>query len=555
MSKYLDKKQEIANFRQGEGESLYDDWERFNLLLKRCPGHEFSDKQYLQVFTEGLTQSNKMFLDASAGSSLKVKTDHEVQTLIENMANNEYRADVKKKERGVFGVSDTTSILANQAAMNKQIETLTMELHAYQLSNKQQQAAAIKCDLCAEGHPNGECVPEGASEEANNVNYQRQNLYYNSGLNKHPNLSYSNDNTLNPLMPNPQQQQQQRKPSGLEETMMNLMKMAQGNFEEMKKSQDIERKNNEASRKLLETQLGQLAKQLAEQNKGGFSGNTKENPKNETCNAIELRSKKVLTPLVPRSQKKVDEEVVEVEEDGEAEKNVEEVVEKETEHDVVEKESDQGVFENERKKKTEVEKSEKLIDEDSILRKSKSQILKDGDKLQVISSYVKLPYRHLAKKKKKEEGQFKKFINVNGEKKPKDDENIALSENNSLILQRKLPPKLKNPGAFHIPCSIGLVDIGRALCDLGAIINLMPLSMMKKLGGGEPKPTRMTLTLADRSISYPFGVPEDVLVKVNDLVFPADFVILDMAEDEDMPLILGRPFLATGRALVDVEIP
>jgi hypothetical protein len=69
--------------------------------------------------------------------------------------------------------------------------------------------------------------------------------------------------------------------------------------------------------------------------------------------------------------------------------------------------------------------------------------------------------------------------------------------------------------------------------------------MMKKLGYGEPKPTRMTLTLADRSISYPFGVLEDVLVKINELVFPADFVILDMAEDEDMPLILGRPFLAT----------
>jgi hypothetical protein len=82
----------------------------------------------------------------------------------------------------------------------------------------------------------------------------------------------------------------------------------------------------------------------------------------------------------------------------------------------------------------------------------------------------------------------------------------------------------------------------------------MPLSMMKKLGCGEPKPTRMTLTLADRSISNLFGVLEDLLVKINELVFPADFVILDMAEDEDMPLILGRPFLATGRALIDVEM-
>jgi len=138
MSKYLDKKQEIANFRQGESELLYDAWERFNLLLKRCPDHEFSDKQYLQVFTEGLTHNNKMFLDALARGSLRVKIDHEVQTLIENMAHNEYCSDAEKKKRGVFGVSDTTSILANQEAMNKQIKTLTKELHAYTMANKPQ---------------------------------------------------------------------------------------------------------------------------------------------------------------------------------------------------------------------------------------------------------------------------------------------------------------------------------------------------------------------------------------------------------------------------------
>jgi len=74
---------------------------------------------------------------------------------------------------------------------------------------------------------------------------------------------------------------------------------------------------------------------------------------------------------------------------------------------------------------------------------------------------------------------------LTGRRKPKDDENIALSENCSAILQRKLPPKLKDPGAFTIPCTIGKVNVGRALCDLGASINLMPLSMMKKLGCGE----------------------------------------------------------------------
>ena len=84
---------------------------------------------------------------------------------------------------------------------------------------------------------------------------------------------------------------------------------------------------------------------------------------------------------------------------------------------------------------------------------------------------------------------YAKFMKelLTGRRKPKDDENIALSENCSAILQNKLPLKIKDPGAFTIPCSIGPVKVGRALCDLGASINLMPVSMMKKLGCGQPK--------------------------------------------------------------------
>ncbi|MCI21478.1 hypothetical protein A2U01_0042646, partial [Trifolium medium] len=78
--------------------------------------------------------------------------------------------------------------------------------------------------------------------------------------------------------------------------------------------------------------------------------------------------------------------------------------------------------------------------------------------------------------------------------------------------------------------------------------------MAKKLNCGEPKLTKMTLTLTDRSITYPYRVLENLSVKVNDLMFSADFVILDMDENAEIPLILGRPFLATGRALIDVEL-
>jgi len=95
--------------------------------------------------------------------------------------------------------------------------------------------------------------------------------------------------------------------------------------------------------------------------------------------------------------------------------------------------------------------------------------------------------------------------------------------------------------------------VSKALCDLRASINLMPLSIFKRLGIGEVKPTMITLQLADRSVTYPYGIVEDVLVKVDKFIFPADFVVFDMKEDTKVPIILGRPFLATGRALIDVQ--
>ena len=128
-----------------------------------------------------------------------------------------------------------------------------------------------------------------------------------------------------------------------------------------------------------------------------------------------------------------------------------------------------------------------------------------------------------------------------------------LTEECSAILQRKLPPKLKDPGSFTIPCNIGDVKFEKVLCDLGASVNLMPLSIFRKLGLGEVKLTTVSLLLADRSIKHPRGVIEDVLVKVDKFIFPADFIVLDMEEDREMPLILGRPFLATGRTLIDVQ--
>ena len=130
---------------------------------------------------------------------------------------------------------------------------------------------------------------------------------------------------------------------------------------------------------------------------------------------------------------------------------------------------------------------------------------------------------------------------------------VNLTATCSAIIQQKLPVKMKYPGSFTIPCSIGKYEFKKALCDSGASINLMPLSVVQRLSLGELTPTAITLQMADRSMARPECILEDVLVKVGKFVFPVDFVVLQMEEDTQVPLLLGRPFLATGAALIGVQ--
>ncbi|XP_061358546.1 uncharacterized protein LOC133307252 [Gastrolobium bilobum] len=131
-------------------------------------------------------------------------------------------------------------------------------------------------------------------------------------------------------------------------------------------------------------------------------------------------------------------------------------------------------------------------------------------------------------------------------------ETVTLTEECSAIIQKKLPPKLKDPGRFSIPCNIGNMEVKNVLCDLGASINVMPLFMMKKLGITEVRPTKTIVQLADRSTKQAYGIIEDILVKVDKFIIPVDFVILDIEENSTIPMIFGRPFLATSGALIDV---
>ncbi|XP_039118013.1 uncharacterized protein LOC120253863 [Dioscorea cayenensis subsp. rotundata] len=278
--------------------------------------------------------------------------------------------------------------------------------------------------------------------------------------------------------------------------------------------------NHSAQIRNLEVQLSQMASMLIERQQGNLPSTSEANPRksgNEQCSAITLRSGKELK--MP-------------------EKKSESVDQKHQQDNLEQNKSEAQI--------------EALLPQDRFTRIPFPQSLKKKKSNQQFAKFldifkklhINIPFAEVLEQMPSY-AMFMKEI-LSNKRKLKDYETIA-------ILQKKLPPKLKDPGSFTIPCSIGNMVFERALCDLGASINLMPLSIFKKLNLGETRPTTVTLQLADHSLKHPRGVIEDVLVKIDKFIFLADFIVLDIEEDKDIPFILGRPFLATVRAIIDVQ--
>ncbi|GKV13738.1 hypothetical protein SLEP1_g24722 [Rubroshorea leprosula] len=349
------------------------------------------------------------------------------------------------------------------------------------------------CELCGQlGHASVECQVGNLVQSFN-----EQANFVSSGVRVPPGF---------------QQQNQQEKKPNLEELVHKFVSNTEARFQ----NQDVAIRN-------IETQLGQIANMVSGIVQRGLPSNSEKNSR-EQLKAITLRSGKELNEVGQSDGK---------EEGVEAGESKQEEEPKRLFHDS-----------NVKPYKPKIPFPQRFLQAN--LDKQFSKFLEVFKKLHIniplinaisqMPSYAKFLKEILANKRKLEEFEM-----------------VKLNEECSVILQNKLPPKLKDPGSFSIPCIIGNVNFDKALCDLGASINLMPFHVFRKLGLGEPSPTTVSLQLADRSIKYPRGVVDDVLVKVDKFIFPVDFIVLDMKEDFEMPLILGRPFLATGKALIDVQ--
>ncbi|CAM8978479.1 unnamed protein product [Rhodiola kirilowii] len=148
--------------------------------------------------------------------------------------------------------------------------------------------------------------------------------------------------------------------------------------------------------------------------------------------------------------------------------------------------------------------------------------------------------------------KFMKEI-LTGKRKIDGIETMALTEECSAAMHQPMPPRLQDSGSFSIPCDIGGITIRCALCDLGASVSIMPYSLYAKLNLGDLCPTNVTIHFTDRSCRLPRGILKDVPGKVKHIYIPVDFIVLEISEDTDIPIILGRPFLYTAKAVIDMD--
>ncbi|XP_020236625.1 uncharacterized protein LOC109816146 [Cajanus cajan] len=565
-SRYISAKSTIATFSQGADEPLCEAWERYKSLLRKCPNHGFDDVAQLNMFCNGLRPQTKMLLDASAGGSMMMKDSKEAITIIDVLAANDYQAHHDRSQptkRGILELDTQNAILAQNKLLSQQMEELKKQMSKLQVGSSSRPQQVMRCDFCAGDHPNGHCTIS-ESEQEEEVNYMN-----NPGRQGNFSSNYNQDqgwrNNQNQYSEwkqeaRPSQRQPPQKPyqnqSSYQLDRLSKMEEALTQFIQVSTTNQ---KNTEASIRNLEVQIGQLAKQLAEQQSNNFSANTQVNPK-EYCQLITTRRGTVIGKGIGDNLRENKDGV------DEDKSGVELKSEKEVE---VNKEAEK----NEKNKK----ESEKNESRDGDV---KEESKKKGREVSRPPPVKNLPYPHAPSKKDKER-QFARFLDIikrlqinipfaealeqmpsyarfmkellTKKRKLSEDETVELEAGCSAIIQKSLPQKSRDPGSFTLLVTIGNLSVGKALLDLGASINLMPLSMLQRIGDVEVKPTKMTLQLADRSIKYPHGIVEDLLVKVDKFWFPVDFVVMDMEEDSEVPLILGRPFMKTAKVIIDVD--
>ncbi|XP_009619753.1 uncharacterized protein [Nicotiana tomentosiformis] len=482
-------RKEIHNFSQRDGEIVFEARKRFKELLRRFPHNGMEQWMQLQDFWDDLNLSSRRLLNSAVVGPLMKRTPEEIVTLLNELSEDaEQWSTNQGDQKRLVGVHQVESLVA----MQDQIAAMDKDIKQMMLVQVKNQSH-VGCDICGLRHPTHECqaTPEevNALGNVNRGNYQGGGNFNSMGQ-RHPGFSWSSSTrSLNSW-----QKQNPRAP-------------VQG---------------------------------PPERAPGALPADTKKNPK-ETIKAVFLWSGKTLAEpkAKPRDEKEINSTKIAKEQKiGESlpKENVNNKdVDKQKVNNAVEESKHMPLLPFPQKMKR--EKLDKCFRKFLEMLKQLYVNIPCTEVFTQIPAYAKFLKKILSSKKKLEEMKV-----------------VKLNAHCSSIIHNKIPKKCGDPGSFTIPCSLGSEKFDKGLCDSDASINLMPLSMFKKLEGelGVIKSVPVSLQLADQTTIIPEGIVEDILVRVDKYVFPVDFIVVDMEENKEVPLIMGRPFLCTGRAILDI---
>ncbi|RDX84347.1 Retrovirus-related Pol polyprotein, partial [Mucuna pruriens] len=487
-------RKEICGIRQHTKETLHEYWEHFNKLCATCPHHQINEQLLIQYFYKGLSMMDRSMIDAASGGALMDKTPVAARHLISNMASN-------TQQFGIRGPNPSRPVNEIGAASNQRLENQLTELTSLvrQLAVSQHHTtkAAKVCGICTSiEHPTDSCptLQETESDQTESVGVVGGFQY---GKQSHSGQVLNKDH--------------------MQLRELDLCRMYP--MEQLATNSQVHSTQHHPSH---HSNREPIPKSTSSSN---LPSQTIPNPRGN-ASAVTLRSGKELAQptqhQMPRSTE-VDPETI------------------------VDLQSSPGTaaplpFPSRAISVRKLDFDEELL---KMFRKVEINIpLLDA--IKQIPQYVKFLKELCVHKRRKMKGsrEFRGVVS-------------ALTKNDSTVgISQALPKKCRDPRIFSIPCTIGKCTFAYAMLDLGASINVMPASIYRSLNFGDLEPTGMTIQLANRSIVQPLGVLEDVLVQINELIFPADFYVLDLegeASRKESTLILGRPFLMTARTKIDIH--
>ena len=546
-------KRQISTFSQKDTETLYQVWERFNNLLNQCPHHGYESWRLVSYFYEGLTNRERQFVEMMCNGEFLQKDPEEAFEYLNELAEKSHTWTGPSATDGTSRSRPGIYQLREEDNLKAQVESLTRQIETMKIKEGRGVHAVVKeesyepCFVCGGiEHSPKDCPAftemKGVYEEQCNAlggfNRPFSNTY-NPSWRNHPNFSWRDQNQASSSS-GQWRNEQQTPPSqsysappqfshptrnSLDSTLQSFMetqtKMNQ-KFESLitqivEESKEMKSQITKLTSALASHERGKFPSQAQPTQKGQHMAETtnSDDPNVKGVNAITTRTGKVVEPSTSNAKA--------------------------------------SAVTPERTEPTPADLPIKVPFPQAL--KSKGKLLEGQSEILEHLTQVKinLPLLHVIKQVPTYAKVIKDLCTVKRKHHVK--KTAFLTEQVSAVIEQKTPPKYKDPGCPTISCQIGTHDFSQALLDLGASVNLMPYSVYLQLGLGEIQPTSVVLQLADRSVKKPRGIVEDVLVQIDKFFYPVDFLVLDahsvVSMDSKIPIILGRPFLATANALIN----